>query len=85
MSWSRAAWPDGAIVHENTLDTYVGRLRRSFATSASRRDLDRARGRLLASVKRLLIRDRVTLASVAVLAIGLAVLGIATNVLLTGS
>ena len=34
-------------------------------------------------MKRLLIRDRVTLASVAVLAIGLAVLGIATNVLLT--
>ena len=34
-------------------------------------------------MKRLLIRDRVTLASVAVLAVGLAVLGIATNVLLT--
>jgi two-component system response regulator MprA len=27
-----AAWPDGAIVHENTLDAYVGRLRRKLAT-----------------------------------------------------
>jgi two-component system response regulator MprA len=25
-----AAWPDGAIVHANTLDTYVGRLRRKL-------------------------------------------------------
>jgi two-component system, OmpR family, response regulator len=25
-----AAWPDGAIVHDNTLDTYVGRLRRKL-------------------------------------------------------
>jgi two-component system OmpR family response regulator len=29
-----AAWPDGAIVHDNTLDAYVGRLRRKL------RDLD---------------------------------------------
>ena len=68
-----AAWPDGAIVHENTLDTYVGRLRRKLRElGVEARDLDRARGRLLAAVKRLLIRDRVTLASVAVLAVGLA-------------
>jgi two-component system response regulator MprA len=26
-----AAWPDGAIVHDNTLDVYVGRLRRKLA------------------------------------------------------
>ncbi|HZV72643.1 MAG TPA: response regulator transcription factor [Conexibacter sp.] len=25
-----AAWPDGAIVHANTLDTYIGRLRRKL-------------------------------------------------------
>jgi two-component system response regulator MprA len=27
----RAGWPDGAIVHDNTLDVYVGRLRRKLA------------------------------------------------------
>jgi len=26
-----AAWPDGAIVHDNTLDTYMRRLRRKLA------------------------------------------------------
>ncbi len=26
----RAGWPDGAIVHDNTLDVYVGRLRRKL-------------------------------------------------------
>lgn len=26
----RAAWPDGAIVHDNTLDVYLGRLRRKL-------------------------------------------------------
>jgi DNA-binding response OmpR family regulator len=26
----RAAWPDGAIVHDNTLDQYVARLRRKL-------------------------------------------------------
>ena len=29
-SSSRAAWPDGAIVHDNTLDQYVARLRRKL-------------------------------------------------------
>lgn len=28
---TRAAWPDGAIVHDNTLDVYVARLRRKLA------------------------------------------------------
>jgi DNA-binding response OmpR family regulator len=28
----RAAWPDGAIVHDNTLDVYVARLRRKLRT-----------------------------------------------------
>jgi two-component system, OmpR family, response regulator len=27
----RAAWPDGAIVHDNTLDVYIARLRRKLA------------------------------------------------------
>ena len=26
-----AAWPDGAIVHDNTLDVYIARLRRKLA------------------------------------------------------
>ena len=26
----RAAWPDGAIVHDNTLDVYLARLRRKL-------------------------------------------------------
>jgi two-component system response regulator MprA len=30
-----AAWPDGAIVHDNTLDAYVARIRRKL------RELDR--------------------------------------------
>jgi two-component system response regulator MprA len=27
----QAAWPHGAIVHENTLDVYIARLRRKLA------------------------------------------------------
>jgi two-component system OmpR family response regulator len=27
----RGAWPEGAIVHENTLDVYIGRVRRKLA------------------------------------------------------
>ena len=27
----RAAWPHGAIVHDNTLDVYIARLRRKLA------------------------------------------------------
>jgi two-component system response regulator MprA len=26
----RAAWPDGAIVHDNTIDVYLARLRRKL-------------------------------------------------------
>ena len=29
---TRAAWPFGAIVHDNTLDVYIARLRRKFRT-----------------------------------------------------
>ena len=28
----QAAWPDGAIVHENTLDVYIASIRRKLAT-----------------------------------------------------
>ncbi len=39
-----AAWPDGAIVHDNTLDTYVGRLRRKLRGAGSDREIETARG-----------------------------------------
>jgi two-component system OmpR family response regulator len=32
-----AAWPEGAIVHDNTLDVYVARLRRKLATLGAER------------------------------------------------
>jgi two-component system, OmpR family, response regulator len=39
-----AAWPDGAIVHDNTLDTYIGRLRRKLDALASEQQIATARG-----------------------------------------
>ena len=39
-----AAWPDGAIVHDNTLDTYIARLRRKLARLDADRTIDTARG-----------------------------------------
>jgi two-component system OmpR family response regulator len=39
-----AAWPDGAIVHANTLDTYIGRLRRKLAGLDSARSIETVRG-----------------------------------------
>jgi two-component system, OmpR family, response regulator len=39
-----AAWPDGAIVHDNTLDTYVGRLRRKLRELAVDDEIATARG-----------------------------------------
>jgi two-component system response regulator MprA len=39
-----AAWPDGAIVHDNTLDTYVGRLRRKLRALESDERIETARG-----------------------------------------
>src|SRR3954468_11460279 len=39
-----AAWPDGAIVHDNTLDTYVGRLRRKLRTLGVDEEIATARG-----------------------------------------
>jgi two-component system response regulator MprA len=39
-----AGWPDGAIVHANTLDTYMRRLRRKLETIASPHRIDTVRG-----------------------------------------
>jgi two-component system, OmpR family, response regulator len=39
-----AAWPDGAIVHDNTLDTYVGRLRRKLRELGVDDEIATARG-----------------------------------------
>jgi two-component system OmpR family response regulator len=39
-----AAWPDGAIVHDNTLDAYVGRLRRKLRDLDAREELVTVRG-----------------------------------------
>src|SRR4051794_32050970 len=39
-----AAWPAGAIVHDNTLDTYVGRLRRKLRDIESTQSLETVRG-----------------------------------------
>jgi len=39
-----AAWPDGAIVHANTLDTYIARLRRKLEMIGSEQRIDTVRG-----------------------------------------
>jgi two-component system response regulator MprA len=39
-----AAWPDGAIVHENTLDTYIARIRRKLDSVGSKQHIDTVRG-----------------------------------------
>jgi two-component system OmpR family response regulator len=40
----RAAWPEGAIVYDNTLDQYVARLRRKLRALASDAQITTARG-----------------------------------------
>jgi two-component system response regulator MprA len=40
----RAAWPDGARVHDNTLDQYVSRLRRKLAEVGAPETISTARG-----------------------------------------
>jgi two-component system response regulator MprA len=39
-----AAWPDGAIVHENTLDAYITRLRRKLREVEAEREIATTRG-----------------------------------------
>src|SRR3954452_7029165 len=39
-----AAWPEGAVVHDNTLDAYIVRLRRKLRAAASAQAIVTARG-----------------------------------------
>jgi two-component system response regulator MprA len=39
-----AAWPDGAIVHDNTLDAYIARIRRKLRDAGAPASVDTARG-----------------------------------------
>ena len=39
-----AAWPDGAIVHDNTLDAYVARIRRKLREAGGEDQIETARG-----------------------------------------
>jgi two-component system OmpR family response regulator len=39
-----SAWPDGAIVHDNTLDAYIGRLRRKLRVLGAEAEISTARG-----------------------------------------
>jgi two-component system response regulator MprA len=39
-----AAWPDGAIVHDNTLDVYVGRLRRKLGRISTTAEIKTVHG-----------------------------------------
>jgi two-component system OmpR family response regulator len=39
-----SAWPDGAIVHQNTLDTYLARVRRKLREAGARHAIDTVRG-----------------------------------------
>jgi two-component system response regulator MprA len=39
-----AAWPDGAIVHDNTLDVYVARLRRKLSELAGAAAIETVHG-----------------------------------------
>ena len=43
-SSSRAAWPEGAIVHDNTLDQYMARLRRKLRETAAQAAIETAHG-----------------------------------------
>jgi two-component system response regulator MprA len=40
----RAAWPDGAIVHDNTLDVFIGRLRRKLRALGSETEIATVHG-----------------------------------------
>jgi two-component system, OmpR family, response regulator len=41
---TRAAWPDGAIVHDNTLDVYVARLRRKLTRLPTKTEIHTVHG-----------------------------------------
>jgi DNA-binding response OmpR family regulator len=40
----RAAWPEGAIVHDNTLDQYVARLRRKLRETSAQATIETSHG-----------------------------------------
>ena len=44
MERRAAAWPDGAVVHDNTLDAYLARIRRKLREVGSDRGIETARG-----------------------------------------
>jgi two-component system, OmpR family, response regulator len=39
-----AAWPDGAIVHDNTLDAYIARIRRKLREAGAPQAVETVRG-----------------------------------------
>jgi two-component system response regulator MprA len=39
-----SAWPEGAIVHDNTLDAYLARLRRKLREAGAPAEIKTARG-----------------------------------------
>jgi two-component system response regulator MprA len=39
-----AAWPDGAIVHDNTLDAYLARIRRKLREAGAAEAIETVRG-----------------------------------------
>ena len=81
-----AGWPHGAIVHDNTLDTYLARLRRKLAPAPRcARDRDEARCRLPPAddpppLPRS-IRSRLLLATVVSVGVALILLVLAFNLL----
>ena len=81
-----AGWAYGSIVHDNTLDVYIARLRRKLAPAPRRAaDHDDPRRRLLAPMTRrvrLGIRTRLLLAVVGALALALIIGVTAFNVIL---
>ena len=83
----QAAWPYGAIVHDNTLDVYIARLRRKLGALPGAPGIhDGARRRLLAPMRSPRgIRSRLLVAVVAVVALALALMTSGFNVLLASS
>ena len=81
----RAAWPDGAIVHENTLDQYMARLRRKLR-EVSARESRPPRRRLPAGMRRFrTLRGRLTALGVVAASSRSPSLTVAFNVVLARS
>ena len=79
----QAGWPNGAIVHANTLDAYLARLRRKLRRARHHRTRDHdPRRRLLDSMSRLGIRGRLLGAAVASVIVTLCILVVGSNLVL---